>query len=389
MMKKIGLIALFAGLVSLLAATILAAYPPTTLYDAVPDQLRVVKIGVAAPFSVQAMAPEPQHIYNGVKMAVDEVNLAGGIGGVSIAVVKGDDQANRNKALRVARMFGRDPSVMAVVGHYNSAATLAGALMYNRYRLVAISPTSTSPRISQAGRYIFRVVPSDAFQGRRLALFAYSGLGASRAVVVFDNDDYGRGLSYFFAREFEARGGKIVARIPYQMGITDLYAELSNAKRFNPDIVFAACIPISASETFAIMDSLGMKNVKKLCGDGCISNSFKKLAGRHAEGVYHTEFLNPNSSAYKQFVVRYRNKYGMDPSPWAAFSYDAAGLILTAMRENGIGRENIRRYLSVVGKSLPPYRGVTGTIQFDSRGDAVRKIYIAQVRRGKSVIITP
>ncbi len=387
MIKRLGFGFVFAFLIAVFAATILTAMPSTTVYDGVVSQLKLIKIGVAAPFSVASMAPEPEHIYNGVKMAVDEVNLAGGIQGLSIAVVKGDDQANRNKALKVARMFGRDPAVMAVVGHYNSSATLAGALMYNRYRLVAISPASTSPRISQAGRYIFRVVPSDAFQGRRLAQFAFTSLGARRVVVVFDNDDYGRGLSYFFIREFTSLGGKVVARIPYQRGITNLYVELTNVKNSNPDLLFVAGIPITSAETFIAADSVGLRRIKKLGGDGCIPQSFKKLAGRHAEGVYHTEFVDPNTQAYKTFVARYRAKYGFEPSAWAAFAYDAAKLVLTALQENGVGRENVRRYLAVVGRAIPPYRGVTGTISFDSRGDAIRKIYIAQVRRGKSVII--
>ncbi len=390
MTRKISFAVISSLLVTIFAVTLSNADPIGVLGNQVPTQtgrLRMIKIGVAAPFSVQAMAPEPQHIYNGVRMAVDNFNLKGEIPNLNILLVKGDDGANRNKALSVARMFGRDPAVMGVVGHYNSSATLAGALMYNRYRLVAISPSATSPRISQAGRYIFRVVPSDAQQGRILAGQAITYLHARRAIVIYDNDDYGRGLSYFFVRTFTARGGKVLARIPYMAGVTNLGQTLTALKSQNPDLIFAACIPHSAAAVFAAADSVGLRNVTKLCGDGCIPQSFKKLAGKHAEGVYHSQFLNPNSISYKQFVRAYKNKYGYEPSPWAAFAYDAANLIIKALQERGISREAVRRYLSIVGRGLPPYQGVTGTITFDARGDAIRKIYLARVINGKSVIV--
>ncbi len=363
---------------------LLAIFVTFALWAQRRGEVRTLKIAVAVPLSVEYLQPEPQFICDGVELAVEEANRRSSNYFFIVQAV--DDKADKRTALNVAKKLGRNREIIGVVGHFNSSATLTAAIMYNRYRLVAISPASTSPRISQAGRYIFRVVPSDADQGRKLAEYARRGLGVSRAVVIYDNDDYGRGLSYFFCREFRTMRGEIVAKIAFIKGVTNLYAALKAIKRKNPDLLFVAGVPYTCAHAFRVADSIGLR-VKKMGGDGCMPQSFREMAGRHAEGVYHSMFVDTRTSRYRDFVRRFKAKFRKSPSIWAAFAYDAANLIIKAVQERGASRENVRRYLIAIGRSVPVYKGVTGEIQFNAHGDLERDILIARVVNGKPKII--
>src|SRR5690606_20385342 len=144
-------------------------------------------------------------------------------------------EANPERAIEVAMELRDNPSVVAVVGHVNSNATLAAADFYNddERGLIAISPASSSPLITDAGPWIFRVCPSDLLHGPALARWAYERLGARRAVVLYSNDEYGRGVIQSFGDTFQASGGEVVSNDPY------LSVTLENPTGIDPYIIRA------------------------------------------------------------------------------------------------------------------------------------------------------
>ena len=341
-----------------------------------------IKIGVVGPFT-GPLSVDAYSILEGVKLAVDEVNAKGGINNMKVEIVTGDDMANPARAVKVADSLASDRNVLAIIGHYNSSCTIAASYVYNRHGVVAISPASTSPRITEAGKYIFRVCPSDAQQGKELGRFATKTLGKRRIAIIYDNDDYGKGLKYCFSMEAKRAGADIVAEIPYGEDIADRVRRLVGLK---PDLIFVACVMSSAAKVCRALHELPLE-ATILGGDGMISDEFRRRAGVACEGVIHTVFFHPDLPGAREFVRKYESKYGHAPGGWAALAYDATNAVLKAMKEVGINREAIRNYLASLGTTRPPLHGVSGDIAFDAFGDIVREILFAQVRNGNPEII--
>lgn len=342
-------------------------------------QAQTVKIGVVAPLSSD-LRGDAEALIKGVQLAVQQAQDLP----VRVEVVVEDDRADPRAAVRAAERLAQDPAVIAVVGHYNSSTTLAAAPVYNREKLVAISPSATSPVITQAGPYLYRVVPSDAFQGQALARFAVEDLGARRIAIIHDDDDYGKGLAFFFAREARRKGAEIAGKFPVTP--EEIGPSVRAALRAEPDLVFVACVYATAALVCRLLKGAGFTG-HILGGDGLISDMFLKEAGKAAEGVYHTLYADPGSWRLQRFRELFQKTYGNPPILWAAFAYDAAGLILAAIREGRTTREGVKAYLDLLGKKLPPYPGVTGDIAFNESGDVLRGILIARIRNGKRVLV--
>ena len=347
-----------------------------------PPKPTAIKIAVVGPFT-GPLSADAYSILEGVKLAVDEVNAKGGINNMRVEIVTGDDMADPTRAVKVADSLASDRNVLAIIGHYNSSCTIAASYVYNRHGVVAISPASTSPRITEAGKYIFRVCPSDAQQGMELGKFATKTLGKRRIAIIYDNDDYGKGLKYCFSMEAKRTGADIVAEIPYGEDIADRVGRLVGLR---PDLIFVACVMSSAAEVCRALHELPLE-ATILGGDGMISDEFRRRAGPACEGVIHTVFFHPDLPEAREFVRKYESKYGHAPGGWAALAYDATSAVLKAMKEGGISREAIRNYMASLGTARPPLHGVSGDIAFDAFGDITGEILFAQVRNGNPEII--
>ena len=342
-------------------------------------QAQTIKIGVVVPLSSE-LRGDAEAVTKGVELAIQQAQDLP----VKVEMVVKDDRADPKAAIRAAEQLAQDPTVVAVVGHYNSSTTLAAAPVYNREKLVAISPSATSPIISQAGPYLYRVVPSDAFQGQALARFAVEDLGAQKIAILHDQDDYGKGLAFFFSREARRRGAEIVGKFPVTPD--ELGPPARAALQAKPDLIFIACVYATAAPICHFLRSARFPGVI-LGGDGLISEMFLKEAGKAAEGVYHTLYTDPGSWRMQNFRRQFEKAFGHPPIFWAAFAYDAAGLILAALREGHTSREEVKAYLDLLGKKLPPYPGVTGDIAFNQEGDILRGILIARIENGKRALV--
>lgn len=328
----------------------------------------VVRLGVAAPLEGYIGA----RTLRGAELARDEVNANGGISGRPLELAAVSDSADPRRAVEVADGFFADPTLIAVIGHANSGATLAAATIYNR-GLVAISPTGTSPEISTAGPWIFRMSSSDEVNSGALARFALRELG-SRAAILYANEPYGRGLREGFGRAFVAGGGTLLEEYPYIEGQTrNFEAYLLGIQNRRPNLVFVAGLDAGAGLIIQQARGLGI-TVPFMGGDGVLGLAGQ---GRVYEGTYVGLLYHPDASgtAGREFLDAYLDAYGEPPDHFAALAYDAVMLVARAAREVGADRKRIRDYLEQVGREQEPFDGVGGVIAFDANGDPVRKLY--------------
>ena len=339
-----------------------------------------VRIGVAGSFSDPIGLP----MKLAAELAAEEINAAGGIRGRPIELVTRDDYADADSAVFVASDL-YDAGVAAVVGHVFSGTTLAAAPVYNGGTdpVVAISPSSSSPELSSAGDFTFRICPSDLAHGATLAHWVYDRLGFRRGAVLYLNDQYGRGIRQTFVHEFLRLGGQLDAIDPYLGDRPEVGPYLDRLARGGAQFLIVAGNRGEAEEIIRQSRRRGL-TLPVLGGDGLEGIH---EAGALAEGVYLSSAYFPTiaTDANRRFVEAYRRKYpgaGLPNQP-AAATYDAVYLLREVIARVGTDRGAVRRALAGVGSATAPYDGVTGTVAFDAAGDVPdQNVYMGLVKRG-------
>lgn len=343
---------------------------------------RPMRIAVVGPLAEGYGA----RVLRGAELARSRINEDGGVRNRLLEMAAFDDAADPRRALAIADSLYADASILAVVGHVNSSTALASANTYNR-GLVAVSPSATSPQVSRAGPWIFRVAPSDEANSASLARFALRELG-SRAAVLYANDSYGRGLREGFAQAFLDGGGRLPEQYPYLEGETrDFEPYLLGIADAGIDLIFIAGLDAGAGTIIRQARALGIR-VPVLGGDGLAG-----LAGRAEvyEGTYLGLLYHPDVPGMvgRRFVEAYESVYREAPDHFAALGYDAVMLVQEALREVGSDRSGIRDYLEEIGRRRGAYLGVTGTIAFDEHGDPVGKGYaVGRISGGSIELVT-
>jgi branched-chain amino acid transport system substrate-binding protein len=320
------------------------------------------------------------------QLAAREINAGGGIRGRPLELVFADDSASDSIAARVARRLRDDPRVVAVVGHLTSVATLAALPIYTAgdRPLVLISPSASSPELSGASPFFFRVCPSDLAHGPRLARFVRQELRAKRAGIIYLNDEYGRGLRRTFATEFVRLGGTLVAEDPALTTTRSLEPYLSRLRASGGvDVLVLAVERRSAELALREMAGLGVR--WPVAGGDALTG----IGGPWAEGVHVSTAYLPDGRGARNaaFVEAYARAFpGRLPDHRGAGTYDVVRLLASAIEAAGTDPRAIRDRLARVGTADPAFEGVTGTIAFDGQGDVASKpVLIGVVRNGRLV----
>jgi branched-chain amino acid transport system substrate-binding protein len=340
-------------------------------------------VGIAVALNPQRAGM--QSIYNGVELAVAQLNAkyGGKLGGAKFQMVKG--AADVSDPVRIADTFRNNPTVVGVVGHPESGTTLAAIDEYadtknaGRNGVVTISPTGTSPALSGANRWLFRVCPSDVQSSRAVARFLLDSLKARRASIIYRNDSYGKDWAKSFTDAYKQGNGVVVQRDPYLQGATAWDAYAGYLKVLKPDVLL---FPGSQEDALVALRAMRAAGVTTPLIGGDATSGLEDNASEFPDVRYTAFFLarRATSTEAREFIDAYTRKYKEAPDQRAALAYDAAMLIGRGAAEVGPDRTKIRDYVESIGNGRPPMAGVAGPLAFDDKHDPVNKpVVIARV----------
>lgn len=292
--------------------------------------------------------------------------------------------SDAEQAIEQAYAFVNDPRVLAVVGHANSAASLAASQIYNSEGVVQIAPTTTAPVYGEAGPFSFRLVPSDTLQARYLARVRHHHWPDSRVAVVHVNDDYGRGL----LRALRPQLDSVVFEGMYADNGDDSDIERLGSALIDsdPEMLLWLGRPRALG---LLLERLRAEipDLAVVCADACDVTPVYRNPGGRFTGIHFVRFMDPvaKDSAVVAFQDRYREETGDIASTEAMLTYDAVSLVRAALRDGASSRTQVREYLESLGNARPEFAGLTGRIKFDSTGAFARDYMLAEVRAAEVV----
>jgi len=338
-----------------------------------------IKIGAILPLTDEA-GKYGQSAKEGIDLAIDEINAAGGIHGKKITIIYEDDKADPATGTTVFQRMINIEKVPAILGPMASSVTLAIAPIAEKNKVIVLSPASSAPQITNAGDYIFRNTYSDIYEGQKMANYVYKETPYRKIAILYINNDYGIGLKDVFISDFSKYSGKIVVSETYDFSSTDFRTQLSKLKNSKPDAVYL----VGYGEMGRVLVQAKELGIRVPLFS-CImfeDPDILKVAGKLAEGVIYTfPSYNPESEeqTVAQFIQAFESKYKHKPDGFAANSYDAAKILVLAIDKGGEKSEKIKASLY----SIKDYPGVTGITSFDKNGDVIKPIGIKTIKNGE------
>jgi branched-chain amino acid transport system substrate-binding protein len=332
----------------------------------------VVTIGHVGPTS-GAIAHLGKDNENGAVLAIEELNAKGvTIGGkkVTLKLQAEDDAADPKQGTSVAQKLV-DAKVNGVIGHLNSGTTIPASRIYNDAGIPQISPSATNPKYTRQGfNTAFRLVADDAQLGGTLGRYAVKELKGKSIAVIDDRTAYGQGVAEEFTKAVAAAGGTVVAKEFTTDKATDFNSILTNIKGKNADVVFFGGMDAVAGPMLRQMKALGI-NAKFLGGDGICSTELVKLAGDAAgdNKVFCAEaggVEGAQKAGMDAFKKKFKERFKTDVQVYAPYVYDGVKLMVASMEKAGSAEP--AKYLPVLA-ATKDYKGVTGDISFDKKGD--------------------
>jgi branched-chain amino acid transport system substrate-binding protein len=352
-------------------------------------------LGLCAPMSGGA-ASWGKKSEVGTKFAIERINARGGVvpKGKSKArmlelVEVADDKNDPREGASIAQRFIDNNKILIMIGPLTSTVALAQAPIMNKHGLTQFAIGATAPAYTNAGPYSFRLVPTDAFQGRNMAKWVNAQKKWKTYAVIYVNDDYGRGLAEVFKtglKEIGVSENNVVATEAYLPNDTDFSVQLAKIKGLNPDALFiaghykeGALIARQAREL--------LFNAQILGTDGIGHPEYIKVAGKAAEGTIYSGYfsLEDERPYIQQWATEFKNKFGYDPGLVEAIANDCVEIAARAIEISGDNRQDIAIGLSTIGPYHPAVMGALGENQFDGNGDMVRDMLMYVVKDGVAV----
>jgi branched-chain amino acid transport system substrate-binding protein len=317
----------------------------------------------------------------GTQVAIEEVNKAGGVLGKQIELITEDNRTQAGESATIVKKFISRDQVVAVLGEVATGRSLEAAPICQAAGVPMITPSSTNPRVTEFGDYIFRVCFTDPFQGRVLAGFAFNTLKARKVAILSDvSSAYSVGLSQLFKEPFLAMGGQVVSEQKYASRDKDFKAQLTAIKASEPD---AICVPGYYTEAGLIIRQardLGI-TIPIFGGDGWEAPELIEIAGGDAlKNTFYSTHFSPvqDSPAVKKFVAAYRAKFNKTPDAMAALGYDSAIALAEAIKKAGsTDGTKLRDALAATD-----FVGATGHTKLDAKRNANKPAVIITVENG-------
>lgn len=349
-------------------------------------QAAELKIGLMCPLTGK-WASEGQDMKNIVSLLVDEVNKSGGIKGNTLALVVEDDAGDPRSASLAAQKLA-SAGVVAVIGTYGSAVTEASQNIVDEAELVHIATGSTSVRLTEKGLpRFFRVCPRDDQQGKVAAkLIAASAY--KKVALLHDNSSYSKGLAEETRDELKKAGVNVAFYDALTPGERDYTAILTKLKAAGPDLVFFTGYYPETGMLLRQKAEMGWL-VPMMGGDAANHQDLVKIAGADAAKGYF--FISPplpqdlDSPTSKEFLQAFQKAYKTLPvSVWAVLAGDAFNVIAAALEAGHTTPEAMGKYLKTASA---PFKGISGEIVFDKKGDRVSELYRTYVVNDKGVFV--
>jgi len=332
----------------------------------------VVKIGHVGPMT-GAIAHLGKDNELGAKLAIEDLNAKGvKLGGqaVKFELISEDDAADPKQGTAAATKLV-DAKVAGVIGHLNSGTTIPASNIYHDAGIPQITPSATNPKYAQQGfKSAFRIIANDNALGAATAIYAAKTLKAKKVAVIDDRTAYGQGLADIFERTAKAQGMQVIGRQFTNDKATDFTAILTSLKAKKPDVVFFGGMDAVAGPMLRQMKQLGI-SAKFMGGDGICTGELPKLAaGSMGDGqVVCAEAGGVEGEAKKSmedFGKKFKAKFNADVQLYAPYVYDAVNVMVAAMQK--ANSTEPAKFLPVLA-ATEGYKGVTGTIAFDQKGD--------------------
>ena len=325
-----------------------------------------IKIGVLITYT-GGLGPIGEGMANGAKLAAMEINNKGIIKGKNITLIIEDTETDPAKAAEAARKLIDIDKVQVIIGGVSSSETLAIAPYAEKSKVVMISPSSTNPKITDAGEYIFRVVPSDLLQGEAIAKLALAK-NYAKAVMLVENNDYGIGMEDVFKKHFTGN----VTSVRYDKGKGDYRSEIESIKKANPDVIIYVGYPADASVILKQSGELGLKK-KWIAAEGIAdpvmfdnADVAKQMEGMLLTTPGRSEQEEKEDPVFQYFVDLHKQTFGKDYSIYSDTEYDAVMLAAYVIAEVGNNGTAIKEALPRVSKT---FKAVSGDKTFDENGD--------------------
>jgi branched-chain amino acid transport system substrate-binding protein len=344
--------------VTTLAGMLLAAAAPASAD---------IKIGTAGPLS-NAEALFGTTWQNGMQLAIDEANAAGGVNGQQLVLVRQDDQGDPKQGTLLAQKFCDDDSIVAVIANFNSGVTIPSSDVYNRCGMPQVT-NSSNPKVTTAGyQNLFRPIANDFMQGGAPAEYALQTQGAKTAAIVHDKQAFGEGVATVFRDTFEKGGGKVTSYSGVTATDVDFSAVITHLKTEDPDIVYYGGTMPGVGLFLKQLRELGLKSAFFAADPAFLPDLITTAGSANAAGAIISFQAPPYDSTPKlaKFSEDYKKAFNEEPGPYSAYGYNEASVIIEAMKraDTDVTRESIVNELRNTRLD-----GLMGPVEFDETGE--------------------
>jgi branched-chain amino acid transport system substrate-binding protein len=359
-----------------------AAVVAVTALSAAALAQETIKVGEYASLTGKEAA-FGQSSHKGTVLAVEEINAAGGVLGRQIELVTDDNQSKQGESATIVKKLIFREKVVGILGEVASSRSLEAAPICQAYKIPMVSPSSTNPKVTEIGNYIFRVCFIDPFQGTVMAKFARDTLKLHRvALLTSVSSAYSVGLATYFKERFIADGGEVTIEQKFTEGDKDFNAQLTAIKAAGVDGIFVPGYYTEAALICRQARELDM-SLPLFGGDGWEAPELIQIGGTAVEGCYYSTHYSPEvgAPAVKAFVAKFRARFqGETPDAMAALGYDSAEVMADAIRRAGSTEGPAIRDALAATRG---FEGVTGTTTMDKERNATKAAVVIMVKDGR------
>jgi len=349
---------------------------PTTTQEEGP-----VLIGVIAPLSGEA-AVYGTTVSRAYDLAVEEINAEGGINGRQMKLIYEDGKCTRSDGATAAQKLINIDKVQVILGGVCSAETLAAAEITQAARVLLISPSATSPDITDAGDLVFRTYPSDALEANLMAAYADEELGHERAALISENTDFAQGVRKAFIADWIERGNNVVFDEAYETGEADVSNLMTSLRTANAQVIYV--IPQTPTSGEEVLEQMRASSIRaQILGANSLfdQTAFEEKPTLYENMILTRVHLDDQNAKMRAFLSSFQEKYDEAPNePFSAAAYDAVYLIAEATSR--VGSTDAQALAKYFNEEVKDWPGVLGAFNFDENGDAELDLSLVEIAGG-------